>query len=145
MQKKYTAYPIRQYILILFALILTACEDKALVNIYNKKITQTPLTCMKLRVSPEDPAMAKTLNSRYHFDDACDLTLEVSYKSGIVCNSSYNAAQKTLGTFPNSYLKMELRRGMALQYSYYIDLTSKPTESDVNNGFDRLKKDMKLP
>ena len=33
---------------------------------------------------------------------------------------------------------------MTLQYSYYIDLTSKPTVSDIHNGFDRLEKDMKL-
>jgi len=133
---------------ILFSLatlfLLTACDDKAMVNIYKKQITQTPVTCMKLRVSPEDAAISKTLKDRYHFDEGCDLTLEVSYKSGIVCNSSYNAAQKTLGTFPSSYLKMELRRGMALQYSYYIDLTSKPTEGDINSGFDRLEKDIKL-
>ena len=129
---------------LIILLLLTACDDKALVSIYNTKITQTPPACMKLRVSPKDPSITKTLNSRYPFDDACDLTLEVSYKSGIVCNSSYNAAQKTLGTFPSSYLKMELRRGMALQYSYYIDLTSKPTVSDIHNGFDRLEKDMKL-
>ena len=132
------------HVLLTAILLLTACDDKAMVNIYNKKIVQTPVTCMKLRVSPNDPAITKTLMGRYHFDDNCDLILEVSYKSGIVCNSSYNAAQKTLGTFPSSYLKMELRRGMTLQYSYYIDLTSKPTESDVNSGFDRLKKDIKL-
>ncbi len=125
-------------------LLLTACDDKAMVNIYHKKITKTPVACMKLRVSPEDSTIAKTLMERYRFDNNCDLTLEVSYKSGIVCNSSYNAAQKTLGTFPSSYLKMELRRGMALQYSYYIDLTSKPTEGDVNSGFDRLEKDIKF-
>ncbi len=125
-------------------LLLTACDDKAMVNIYKKKITETPVTCMRLRVSPEDSTITKTLKDRYRFDDNCDLTLEVSYKSGIVCNSSYNAAQKTLGTFPSSYLKMELRRGMALQYSYYIDLTSRPTEGDINSGFDRLEKDIKL-
>ena len=132
------------YILLTTLLLLTACDDKAMVNIYSKKITQAPVTCMKLRVSPENPTISKTLMERYHFDNNCGLILEVSYKSGIVCNSSYNAAQKTLGTFPSSYLKMELRRGMALQYSYYIDLTSKPTEGDINSGFDRLEKDIKL-
>ena len=132
------------HILLTALLFLTACDDKAMVNIYKKEITETPVTCMKLRVSPEDSTITKRLKDRYHFDENCDLTLEVSYKSGIVCNSSYNAAQKTLGTFPSSYLKMELRRGMALQYSYYIDLTSKPTEGDVDSGFDRLEKDIKF-
>jgi len=123
-------------------LLLTACDDKAMVNIYKKQITQTPISCMKLSVFPEEPMITKTLNKRYHFSDDCDLTLEVSHKSGIKCNSSFNAARKTLSTFPSSYLKMELRRGMTLQYSYYIDLTKKPAESDVNRGFDRVEKDL---
>ena len=125
-------------------LLLTACDDKAMVNIYKKQITQTPISCMKLTVFPEEPTITQTLKKRYHFNDDCDLTLEVSYKSGIKCNSSFNAATKATTTFPTSYLKMELRRGLSLQYSYYIDLTKKPTESDVNRGFDRIEKDLKF-
>ena len=131
-------------ILLTALLLLTACDDKAMVNIYKKKITQTPISCMKLTVFPEEPIITQTLKKRYTFNDDCDLTLAVSHKSGIKCNSSFNAARKTLSTFPSSYLKMELRKGMTLQYSYYIDLTKKPTESDVNKGFDRLEKDLKI-
>jgi len=125
-------------------LLLTGCDDKAMVTVYKKQITQTPIDCMKLSVFPEEPMITRTLSRRYHFRDDCDLSLEVSYKSGIRCNSSFNAATKATTTFPTSYLKMELRRGMTLQYSYYIDLTAKPTERDVNRGFDRLEKDLKL-
>jgi len=125
-------------------LLLTACDDKAMVTVYKKKITQSPISCMKLTVFPEDTMITQTLQKRYHFTDSCDLTLEVSYKSGITCNSRFNAATKATTGFPSSYLKMELRRGLALQYSYYIDLTKKPNEHDVNSGFDRLEKDLKL-
>ena len=123
-------------------LLLTACDDKAMVTVYKKQITQTPISCMKLMVFPEDPMITQTLQKRYHFSDTCDLTLEVSYKSGIKCNSRFNVATKTTTNFPNSYLKMELRRGMTLQYSYYIDLTQKPDKNDVEKGFDRLQKDL---
>ena len=132
------------YLLLTALLLLTACDDKALVNIYKKKITQTPISCIKLNVIPEEPMISKTLNARYHFSDDCDLTLEVSYKSGITCNSRFNAATKATTGFPSSYLKIELRRGMTLQYSYYIDLKEKPTEHDVNSGFDRIEKDLKI-
>jgi hypothetical protein len=125
-------------------LLLTACDDKAMVNIYKKKITQTPISCMKLNIFPEEPMISSALNTRYHFSDNCDLILEVSYKSGIKCNSRFNVANKSTTNFPSSYLKMELRRGMTLQYSYYIDLTKKPTEDDVNRGFDRIERDLKI-
>jgi hypothetical protein len=135
----------QKYIIALTTLLLlTACDDKAMVNIYKKKIVQTPIECMRLSVFPEEPMITKMLEERYRFSNECDLTLEVSHKSGIKCNSSFNAARKTLSTFPNSYLKMELRRGMTLQYSYYIDLTKKPSQSDVDSGFDRLEKDLKI-
>jgi hypothetical protein len=125
-------------------LLLTACDDKAMVTIYKKKITQHPISCMKLNVFPEEPMIIQTLKKRYHFNEDCDLTLDVSYKSGIKCNSRFNVATKTTTNFPNSYLKMELRRGFSLQYSYYIDLTKKPNVDDVNSGFDRLEKDLKF-
>ena len=135
-----------KYILIVLAalLLLAACDDKAIVTIYKKGITQTPISCMKLNIFPKESMISSTLNTRYRFSDNCALTLEVSHKSGIKCNSRFNVATKTTTNFPNSYLKMELRRGMTLQYSYYIDLTKKPTEDDVNSGFDRLEKDLKI-
>lgn len=135
---KYTLFAITTLLLI------TACDDKAMVTIYKKKITQHPISCMKLNVFPEEPMIIQTLKKRYHFNEDCDLTLDVSYKSGIKCNSRFNVATKTTTNFPNSYLKMELRRGFSLQYSYYIDLTKKPNVDDVNSGFDRLEKDLKF-
>ena len=49
---------------------------------------------------------------------------------------------KTSGKFPRSYLKLKLRKGMELQYSYYIDLYSNVDEDDVEEAFERLKKDI---
>jgi len=132
------------YIFLAALLLLTACDDKAMVTVYKKKITQTPISCMKLTVFPEDPMITQTLQKRYRFTDSCDLTLEVSYKSGITCNSRFNAATKATTGFPSSYLKMELRRGMTLQYSYYIDLKQKPEQGDVDRGFDRLEEDLPI-
>ncbi len=112
-------------------LLLTACDDKAMVTIYKKKITQHPISCMKLTVFPEEPMIIQTLKKRYPFNNDCDLTLDVSYKSGIKCNSRFNVATKTTTNFPNSYLKMELRRRLSLLYSYYIVNPKKPIKQPL--------------
>jgi hypothetical protein len=39
---------------------------------------------------------------------------------------------------------MEIRRGLTLQYSYYIDLDHKPGASDIKRGFNRIKEDLEL-
>lgn len=125
-------------------LLFTACDDKALVTVYQQKITQTPIPCMKLNLFPEDKVIDTALRQHYAFSDDCDLTLEVSHKSGIKCNSRFNVATKTTTNFPNSYLKLELRRGLSLQYSYYMDLTAKPDAEDVAKGWERLERDLKI-
>jgi hypothetical protein len=37
---------------------------------------------------------------------------------------------------------MEIRKGMHLAYSYYIDLQHKPTADDVQKGWERIVKDL---
>lgn len=125
-------------------LLLTACNDKSIVTVYDKSIIKTPVKCLSLQIVPEDKGMRETLVSLYQFKEGCQQRLSVSYKNGIVCNSAYNAPQKALSNFPNSYLNMEIRQGFSLQYSYYIDLDHKPDEGDIKKGFGRIKDDLKL-
>ncbi len=135
----------KPYVWLAALFLLTACDDsKPVVNIYHKEITQTPLPCMKLTVFPEEKDLSDALMKLYPFKNDCPLVLSVSYKSSIHCNSGYNACRQALGNFPTSYLKMELRRGLGLQYSYYIDLNSKPDGADVQKGFERMEKDLKI-
>ncbi len=133
-----------KYFSIIAILLLAGCQKDATVTIYDKQVTRTPINCLALRVVPENKEITQTLRSLYRFDPACKQRLEVSYKSGIVCNSPYNAPQKTLSTFPSSYLNMEIRKGFMLQYSYYVDLDHKPDASDVKEGFERIESDLKL-
>jgi len=134
----------KKYTLISFLWLLFGCDNNAIVHAYDKTFTQTPIRCMKLLVIPKDKIITQTLLKRYSFKKECDLTLHVSFKSGITCNSTHNVVQKNLSAFPSSYLKMELRKGLNVPYSYYIDLNDKPDEDDVNDGFDRLEKDLKI-
>ena len=131
--------------LILFGtFMLTACNDDAITHVYHKEITKTPLTCMKLNVFPKDKQISDILKKQYTFSQTCAYSLDVSYKSDIKCNSSYNADRKALSHFPTSYLKMELRKGLSVQYSYYIDLDHKANRDDLIEGFHHLQSDLIL-
>jgi len=125
-------------------LLLNACNDKSIVTVYDKSVTKTPVKCLSLQSVPEDKKMREILLKRYPFKAGCPQRLSVSYKSGIVCNSAYNAPQKALSNFPNSYLNMEIRKGLSLQYSYYIDLDHKPDAADIEKGFEQIKDDLKF-
>lgn len=129
---------------LIIALFLTGCEDKALVNVYDKSILDTPITCMDLRVIPPNKAISNKMHSLYHFDQNCPLHLDISYKNSIVCNSTHNIQAKSIQGFPPSYLNMKLRKGFSLKYSYYIDLSSDVTDKDVEKGFNRIKKDLNI-
>lgn len=80
----------------------------------------------------------------YAFEDNCPYHLDISYKNGITCNSTQNVQRKCIDGFPSAYLNMEVRKGLSLKYSYYIDLKSDVTREDIEKGFECLSKDLKL-
>jgi len=128
-------------LLTFIALLLSGCKSDAQVNFYDKSLKENKLKCLSF-IPQNNTPLEQKLKSLYKFDNNCPNRLELSYKSGIVCNSSFNAAQKTTTNFPNSYLKLEVKKGFNLAYSYYIDLTDKPTTSDIKDAFSRLKEDI---
>ena len=132
-----------KYLLVLVAIFFQACSDDASVNIFNKNITKTKLECMRLVVFPPNEMIESTLKSLYNFDSTCKTKLDVSFKSGITCNSSHNSDKKALSDFPSSYLKMQIMNPN-LAYSYYLDLTHDVEPKDVQNAFKRIEKDLKL-
>lgn len=135
------------FITLLFFTLLsfTACEEKAKPRIFVEPKLTVPITCMKLNRLGADEALVERLEKLYAFSDSCNLTLTLSTKKDIVCNSPQNAMAKASGKFPRSYLKLKLREGMELQYSYYVDLYSNVDEDDLEEGFERLKKDLIEP
>jgi len=134
---KYLALP-----LLLFT--LAGCGDNAQVTIYDRSILDHPPTCLKLDIFPPDPNFEKSMRALYPFSSTCPYHLSISTKCGIHCNSNANAPQKTLSNFPSAYLRLDLRKGMKLLYSYYRDLTSPADTDDLKSAFLRLKKDLRL-
>lgn len=123
-------------------LILTACEEKMKPIVTINPKLERPITCMKLDRISIDKEVLHTFTKLYDFNETCDLTLSVSYKKDIVCNSTQNVQMKNMGKFPTSFLKLELRKGLELEYKYYIDLYSNVDEDDMAEGFERLRLDL---
>jgi len=115
-----------------------------MVNVYDKSILNTPITCMHLVVTPPDEEIEASMRKLYRFDRECPMQLTVSHKNGITCNSTYNVQTKSVNGFPSSYLNMELRKGFSLKYSYYIDLMEDVGKKDLERGFKRMKEDLHL-
>jgi hypothetical protein len=125
----------------LVTLIIAGCGSDAQVNYYDKSLKKSKLKCLSF--NPQNNTnLEKYLSGIYKFNSSCKSRLELSYRSKIVCNSSYNAPQKATSSFPNAYIKLEVLKGFNLQYSYYLDLTSKPTTKDIKKAFSRLQSDI---
>jgi hypothetical protein len=123
-------------------LTLCSCQDKAIVNIYDKDTASTKLECINLVVFPPDLMVQNTLNSLYNFTPSCPIKLEISKKSSIVCNSNQNSDKKALSNFPTSYLRMQLSKDNKVFYDYYIDLDHKVDAKDIKNAFERIRDDL---
>ncbi len=132
------------FILFFTFVFYSGCSDNATVVVFDGKITEEKVPCLRLVLFREDEMITSTLQELYQFDKRCDFKLEVSKKAGITCNSNQNIQKKALSNFPSSYLKMQIRKNNTLKYSYYIDLEGAVTSSDVQKGFKRIIKDLKL-
>ena len=123
-------------------IFFVACEEKAKPSVIIHSDLKRPISCMKLNKLGGDKELLSSLEKLYDFNQSCPLTLTLSSKKDIVCNSSNNIMSKNMGKFPKSFVKLEIRKGIKVEYSYYVDLYSNVDEDDVKEGFERLKKDL---
>jgi hypothetical protein len=135
-----------QLSLLLFSpFLFSGCDNTdAMVNVYDPSILKNPPTCLKLQVFPSNTMIEETMHKLYRFDPHCPVRLDISYRNGITCNSTFNVQTKSLSGFPSSYLNMEIRKGFSLKYSYYVDLKSDVTSEDLEEGFEKIREDMQL-
>ncbi|SFV58897.1 hypothetical protein MNB_SV-12-1387 [hydrothermal vent metagenome] len=127
---------------LLSILLFTACEEKLKPVVTINPKLKRPISCMKLNQINMEKEVLDTFNNLYDFNETCDLILSVSYKKDIVCNSTQNVNMKNMGKFPKSYLKLSLRKGLEIEYTYYIDLYKNVDKEDMKEGFARLKEDL---
>jgi len=129
-------------VFLMMLVLLAGCEEKRKPVISVDTNVQLPLSCLKLNLLESEKSFEATLKKLYIFKANCPHQLTLSYKKDIVCNSGYNASGQSLGKFPKSFLKLEVRKGFTVEYSYYIDLLNNVESDDVEEGFARLKKDI---
>ena len=128
---------------IFLSLFFTACSDNSIVTIYDKNILDDDSTCIELIVFPPNNMIESTLIKEYKFQNNCALKFEVFTKGKIHCNSNQNSQSKAMGAMPSSYLRMELTKSNKTLYSYYIDIKDEITSLHVEDGFARMKKDLR--
>jgi len=132
----------RMVVVLTLVLLLSSCEEKRKPVINKALNLNIPLNCLKLNPLENNKKFIAVLNKLYTFKDDCTHQLTINYKKDIVCNSGFNASGKCLGKFPKSYLKLEVRNGFEMEYSYYIDLNDNVDEDDIKEGFLKLKSDL---
>ena len=130
-------------VFVIATLLFSACQEKEKEPIVHKstKVT-TPISCLTLNSFEEENSLTSHLKKLYTFHSNCDYTLTLTYKKDIVCNSSYNVGMKSMGKFPKSYIKLDVRKGLDTLYSYYLDLYDNIETDDIDKGFNRLKNDL---
>ncbi len=126
------------------ALALLTDEKKAYINLYDKQLKAQKIPCLNLSIYPPDPTLENALKNVYEFRADCPWRLVVKTKENIHCNSNQNSDRKALKAFPNSFLRMEIRKGFSLKYSYYVDLTKAADSDDVLEGFEKISMDINL-
>jgi len=132
----------QKYLYFILLIFFISCEEKAKPSVIIHSDLERPISCMKLNKLAGDKELLNSLEKLYDFNQSCALILTLSSKKDIVCNSTNNIMSKNMGKFPKSFIKLELRKGLNVEYSYYVDLYSNVDKDDVKEGFERLKKDL---
>jgi hypothetical protein len=127
--------------LFLIFLFLTGCSDNSMSQVYDKKILEKEIKCMRLLVFPPDEMIEDSLNKLYDFNTECTLDFVVSYKNSITCNSNQNIDKKAYG-MPSAYLRYELKQNNKLFYSYYIDLDAQISRDNIKDGFVKMQDEL---
>jgi len=123
------------FLLFFYLVFFVGCNEKP--NVLIKSDLVVPISCMKIDVLGVEKEFIETLNKLFTFNENCNLVLYISYKKDIICNSRHNV--ENMSKKPKSYLQMQLREGLDVKYSYYIDLYS---NVDIENAFNRLEEEI---
>jgi len=127
--------------MLLLVALFSGCSDNDATITKSEKDLHN-IKCMRLVIFPPNKFLETTMKELYNFDANCSYRLEVSQKSGIVCNSNQNAAQKALSNFPSGFIRLDLYKKRKVIYSYYKDLTHKTKKEDVKKAFESLEQDI---
>lgn len=127
------------------SVFLSSCsKDTAYVQIYKNNIPKEGISCLHLVVFPPNEMLENSLKELYSFDKSCGITLHVESKGGITCNATTNLQKKAMGSFPSSYINLQVSQDSKKIYSYYKDLENDVEADDIENAFLRIQKELNL-
>jgi len=99
-------------------LISASLEDKSYFKqIYNEKLYNEPITCLSFDLTPFNQDLYNYMQILYTFNDDCDRTLQLRYKTNIACNSPY-AKDKLF----HSFIELNLIKNNKTYFTLYKDL-----------------------
>jgi len=125
----------------LVLIFFTSCtNDDYITQTYNKDLVSKKFTCLKLHLSPYSSKTINTVKSLYTFNDTCNNTLEIKYKSKIACNSKYNTNKQF-----NSFVQLSILKDNKLIYVVYKDLKEDANiNEEIKKGYKKLCQTIKL-
>jgi len=129
----------------LFSLVfLLGCSDNTMTKVYEQNLPKNEIPCLNLVIFPPNEAVEKSFEKLYDFDEACRFKLLVEVKGGITCNSNENIQKKAMGSFPSSYINMQLSQNSQKIYSYYRDLKDEVGDEEIEDTFFRMRDEINL-
>lgn len=136
-QGKYKIIKLRVFILLAFfiSIIFTSCEDKSYFKqIYNKKLFQEKVTCLNLKLRPYNTHINNSITSLYNFNEQCEITLQIRYKTNIACNSPYSTNKSF-----HSFVELSLIKDNTTYYTLYKDLKDEDIVDEIKKSFHLLQ------
>ncbi|HIP13542.1 MAG TPA: hypothetical protein EYG97_01350 [Arcobacter sp.] len=116
-------------------IFFTSCiKDDYITQTYDKDLVKEQFTCLKLHLSPYSSKTINTAKSLYTFNDNCQNTLEIKYKSKIACNSKHNTNKQF-----NSFIQLSILKDNKLIYVVYKDLKDDVNiNEEIKKGYKKL-------
>lgn len=112
-----------------------ACEDKSYFKqIYNKKLYSEPIECLQLELSPFSQKLYDSVSQLYSFDNRCNRTLQIRYKTDIGCNSPYSTNRSF-----HSFIELNLIKNNKTYYTLYKDLKDEDIDDEIKKAFELLQ------
>jgi hypothetical protein len=120
---------------------ILGCNDKYIINIYDKEQIKQPIKCLNLLIEPSSIQIEQNIKKLYNFSSNCQNTLKIRYKSDIVCTSPYST-KKNSSVFPTSFVELSIIRDEKTIYSCYKDLTSEDIDDEIEKAYYKIKNNL---
>jgi polyribonucleotide nucleotidyltransferase len=116
------------------------CQDKSyFIQTYDEELLSQKITCLKLKITPHSDKIYNEIKDLYKFENNCTRTLEIKYKTQIVCNSNFSPHKDF-----NSFIELNLQENNKTIHTIYKDLKNEDVTNEIIKGYKILCKTLNL-